>query len=102
MMIHKEDEYSEWGRIKRVLATPEEEAQKIKELADVIVGNLLREGALSGKELKDRYGGYSRHSKKIIDMVLFAHPNIAKIGNTKGRLYYYTEDPEKGLPWLYA
>ena len=93
--------YEDGGGTRRP-ATPEEEAQKIKGLADDIVGNLLCEGVLSGKELKDRYSGYRGYSKKMIDMVLFAHPNIAKIGNTKGRLYYYTEDPEKGLPWLYA
>ena len=101
MMIYREDE-DDWGTSTYVLATPKEEVEQIKELADVIVGNLLRDGALSGKELKYRYGGYRGYSKKMIDMVLFAHPNIAKIGNTKGRLYYYTEDPEKGLPWLYA
>jgi hypothetical protein len=92
--------YDDDGYRTRRLATPEEEAQKIKELSGIILGALYSEGALSGKELKNRYGGYSGYSKKLIDMILFAHPNIAKIGNTKSRKYYYTEDSEEGLPWL--
>jgi hypothetical protein len=94
MIIYRADEN------KLALATPEEEVEHTKELSEIILGALIGEGALSGKELKDRYGG--GYSKKMIDMVLFAHPNIAKIGNTKSRLYYYTEDAAKGLPWLYA
>ena len=90
--------YDESGWV-RTLATPEQESEKIRELASVIVGNLLDEGALSGKELKNRYGGYKGYSKKLIDMVLFAHPNIAKIGNTKSRKYYYTEEIKEALPW---
>ena len=90
--------YDESGWV-RTLATPEQESEKIRELASVIVGNLLDEGALSGKELNNRYGGYNGYSKKIIDMILFAHPNIAKIGNTKSRKYYYTEEIKEALPW---
>ena len=101
MMIYREDE-DEWGHSRRALATPEEEAKHIKELSVFILGTLYREEALSGKELKDRCGGRSGYSRKLIDMVLFAHPNIAKIGNTKSRKYYYTEDPKEALPWLYA
>ena len=96
MIIYREDED------KSALATPEEEAEHIKELSVFILGTLCGEGALSGKELKDRCGGRSGCSNKIIDMVLFAHPNIAKIGNTKSRKYYYTEDSKESLPWLYA
>ena len=99
MIIYREDEDG-WGYTSsRVLATPEEEAEQIRDLASVIVGTLLNEGAMSSKELKDRYGGYNGYSKKIIDMVLFAHPNIAKIGNTKSRKYYYTEEIKEALPW---
>ena len=90
--------YEKSGWVRR-LATPEEESEKIRDLASVIVGTLLDEGAMSGKELKDRYGRYHGYSKKLIDMVLFAHPNIAKIGNTKSRLYYYTEEIKEALPW---
>ena len=98
MIIYREDE-DDWGHSRRVLATPEEEAKHIKELSETILGALYSEGALSGKELKNRYGGYSGYSKKLIDMILFAHPNIAKIGNTKGRKYYYTEEIKEALPW---
>ena len=105
MIIYREDEDG-WGYTsRRVLATPEEEAKHIKELSEIILGALYSEGALSGKELKNRYGrvwhSTGNYSNKIIDMILFAHPNIAKIGNTKSRKYYYTEDYEKALPWLY-
>ena len=98
MIIYRKDE-DDWGHSRRVLATPEEEAEHIKELSETILGTLYSLGALSGKELKDRYGGYNGYSKKIIDMILFAHPNIAKIGNTKSRKYYYTEEIKKALPW---
>lgn len=90
--------YDDYDLVRR-LATPEEEAEHIRELSEIILGALYSEGALSGKELKDRYSGYSGYSKKLIDMVLFAHPNIAKIGNTKSRKYYYTEEIKEALPW---
>ena len=104
MIIYREDEDG-WGYTsRRVLATPEEEAKHIKELSETILGALYSEGALSGKELKNRYGrvwhSTGNYSNKIIDMILFAHPNIAKIGNTKSRKYYYTEDSKVALPWL--
>ena len=90
--------YDDYDLVRR-LATPEEEAEHIRELSEIILGTLYSEGALSGKELYDRYGGYGGYSKKLIDMVLFAHPNIAKIGNTKSRKYYYTEEVKEALPW---
>lgn len=97
MIIYREDEN------KRAIATPKEEAEHIKALSEMILGALYSEGALSGKELKNRYGrawhSTGNYSNKIIDMVLFAHPNIAKIGNTKSRLYYYTEEMKEALPW---
>ena len=99
-MIYREDEYSKWGRIKRVLATPEEEAEHIRNLADAIVETLCSEGAMSSRELKDRF--WHRHdnvSRQLIDKILFADPRIAKIGNTKSRLYYYTDDWKEALPW---
>ena len=92
--------YDDSGWVRR-LATPEEEVQKIRELSETILGALYSEGALSGKELKNRYARYRGYSKKLIDMVLFAHPNIAKIGNTKSRKYYYTEENKEALPWLW-
>ena len=101
MMIYREDE-DEWGPSTYVLATPEEETEHIKELSELILGALYSEGALSGKELKDRFCRYRGYSKKLVDMVLFGHPNIAKIGNTKSRKYYYTEELKEALPWLYA
>tara|TARA_Y100001937_G_C7075642_1_gene310473 strand:+ start:158 stop:460 length:303 start_codon:yes stop_codon:yes gene_type:complete len=99
MIIHKENEYCEYGRIKRVLATPEEEASCLRRLANAILETLYSEGALSGKELIKRFYGFDGASKKVIDMILFAHPNIAKIGNTKSRKYYYTEEIKEALPW---
>ena len=95
-MIHKEDEYCEYGGIRRVLATPEEEVEHIRDLADAIVNWLYSEGAKSGKELRDMFGV---RNKALMDKILFAHPNIAKIGNTKSRKYYYTDEVEEALPW---
>ena len=100
MIIYREGEWNGYDTSKYVLATPEEEARHLKNLADDIVNTLYSEGALSGKELKNRYGRYGGYSKKLIDMILFAHPNIAKIGNTKSRKYYYTEEIKEALPWL--
>tara|TARA_B100001939_G_C16923143_1_gene610312 strand:- start:78 stop:389 length:312 start_codon:yes stop_codon:yes gene_type:complete len=102
MIIYREDE-DDWGSSRRALATPEEEVEHIRELANAIVETLYNEGAMSGKELKNRYGrawhSTGNYSNKIIDMILFAHPNIAKIGNTKSRKYYYTEEIKEALPW---
>ena len=90
--------YDDDGYRVRRLATPEEETRRIKELSDFIVG-MLYDGAKSGKQLKDMVGP---HKVRLLNMILFAHPNIAKIGNTKSRKYYYTEDPKEALPWLHA
>ena len=103
MIIYREEEWNGYDTSKYVLATPEEEARHLKNLADDIVSTLYSEGAMSGKELKERYGRLwyttGNYSSKIIDMILFAHPSIAKIGNTKSRKYYYTEDIKEALPW---
>ena len=99
MIIYREEEWNGYDTSKYVLATPEEEARHLKNLADDIVSTLYSEGAMSGKELKERYGRYRGYSSKVIDMILFAHPSIAKIGNTKSRKYYYTEDIKEALPW---
>ena len=98
-MIWQENE-DHWLRGRWVIATPEEEAEHIRNLADVIVETLYNEGAMSSKELKDRL--WNRHdnlSKQLIDKILFADPRIAKIGNTKSRKYYYTEEIKEALPW---
>tara|TARA_Y100000992_G_C21084785_1_gene405079 strand:+ start:130 stop:438 length:309 start_codon:yes stop_codon:yes gene_type:complete len=102
MIIRKEEQWRGYDTYKRVLATPEEEASCLRRLADAILETLYNEGAMSGKELIKRFYGFDGASRKIIDMILFAHPSIAKIGNTKSRKYYYTEDSKEGLPWLYA
>ena len=91
-------EYDDDGYWVNRLATPDEETKRLMELSEFILGTLY-DGAKSKTEMRDMVG---RGNTRLLDMILFAHPNIAKIGNTKSRKYYYTEDPAKGLPWLYA
>ncbi len=100
MIIRKEEEWRGYEISKWTLATPEEEASCLRRLANAILETLYNEGAMSGKELIKRFYGFDGASRKTIDMILFAHPNIAKIGNTKSRKYYYTEDSKVALPWL--
>ena len=99
MMIYREVNDGYYTDSIRVLATPEEEVEYIRELADAIVDWLYSDGAKSGKEIRDLFGV---RSKALVDKILFAHPSIAKIGNTKSRKYYYTEDTEEALPWLFG
>ena len=91
-------EYDDNGYWVNRLATPDEETKHLMELSVFILGTLY-DGAKSKTEIRDMVG---RDNTRLLDMILFAHPNIAKIGNTKSRKYYYTEDPKEALPWLYA
>ena len=96
MMIYRKVNDGYYTNSIRVLATPEEEVEHIRELANAIVNWLYSDGAKSGKEIRDMFGV---RNKALVDKILFAHPNIAKIGNTKSRKYYYTEEIKEALPW---
>lgn len=80
------------------------DSEELTEFADYVLDMVWNAGekGISARELAECGTPFGRWGKpsEILTKILFAHPNIKRIGNTKTTRYVYTEDFREGVPWL--
>jgi len=80
------------------------DSEELTEFADEVLNFVWNAGekGISARELAECGYPFGRWGKptETLTKILFAHPNIKRIGNTKTTRYVYTEDIREGLPWL--
>ena len=78
--------------------------EELTEFADHVLDMVWNAGeeGISARELAGCGSPFGRwgNPSNILTKMLFAHPNIKRIGNTKTTRYVYTEDFREGVPWL--
>jgi len=78
----------------------------IKHGAYAVVDLLERAGeeGLSAREIAEQVRGIFRadggRPTLLLQKILFAHPNIKRIGNTKTTRYVYTDKISEAIPWI--
>ena len=78
--------------------------EELADFADYVLNVVWNAGekGISARELAAHGTPLGRWGtpSDILTKILFAHPNIKRIGNTKTTRYVYTEDFSEGAPWL--
>lgn len=82
------------------------DSEELTEFADYVLSMVWNAGekGISARELAECGTPFGRGGKpsETLTKILFAHPNIKRIGNTKTTRYVYTEDIREGVPWLHV
>ena len=76
----------------------------IKHKAHIVVDLLVRAGeeGLSASEIIEVgiFRTWCGRPTLLLQKILFAHPNIKRIGNTKTTRYVYTDKISEAIPWI--